>query len=65
MPLFNLLLAILIVALIFGVIWWGITQIPIPAPFNTVVRIVFVIAVVLTLVALLTGHWSFPILGLR
>jgi len=61
----ELLVTVVIVGLIFAIVWWAISQIPIPEPFSWVVRAIFALAVVIVLVGLLTGgvnsglglHW--------
>jgi len=55
MALIPLLITLLIVGVIFAVIWWGISQVPLPAPFAMVVRVVFVVIVVIVLISMLTG----------
>jgi heme A synthase len=57
----GFLISLLIVALIIGVVWWGIQQIAMPPPIKTIITVIFVIFVVLILVGLLTGHWQVPI----
>ena len=49
----SLLITLLIYALIFGLIWWVISLIPVPAPFNLVIRVVFGSIVVIVLIDLL------------
>ena len=51
----SLLITIIILGLIFAVIWWAITQIPMPAPFGMVVRVIFALVVVVVLLGILMG----------
>jgi len=53
------LLILIIVGLILYVVWWAITQIPLPPPFQVVVRVIFVLVCVLILIAYLL-----PLLGI-
>lgn len=55
MSLLPMLITLLIIGMIFAVIWWGITQIPLPTPFAMIARVIFVLAVVIVLISLLTG----------
>lgn len=52
----SLLITLVIVGLIFAIIWWGVSQIPVPAPFSWVIRAVFALVVVIVLIGLLTGN---------
>jgi hypothetical protein len=51
----GLLISLIIWGLIFAIVWWGISQIPVPEPFSWVIRVIFVLLVVLVLLDLLTG----------
>ena len=46
----SVLVTILVLCLIFGLIWWIITLIPLPAPFGQVARVV--VAVLFLLIVL-------------
>jgi len=53
--LINLLIWLIIIGLIFSVIWWALSQIPIAEPFNKVIRVLLVlIAAILIINVLLT-----------
>jgi len=64
MNIVSLLVTVIILGLIFGILWWGINQIPMPAPFKSVAIGIFVLIVVLVLLGLLTGNVNFPTLKL-
>jgi hypothetical protein len=49
----HLLIVLIIIGLIFSVLWWAITQIPMPPPYATVVRVLFVLIIVLVLLSIL------------
>lgn len=62
--LLSLLVQLIIVALIFWVIMWGLSQIGIPEPFNKVIRVILVVVaciIVINALLSLTGsgfiHW--------
>jgi hypothetical protein len=55
----ELLLYVLIAILVFGLLYYVITMLPLPAPFGLVVRIVFVIVVILVAV------YYLPVIGVR
>lgn len=51
----GLLINLLIVALILGVAWWILTLIPLPPPFDLIVKVVFVLIALIVLIDLLVG----------
>ena len=55
----SLLLTILILCLVFGLIWWIVSLLPLPAPFGQVARVVvailFLVIVLYELLPLI-GH---------
>lgn len=55
----QLLITVIIVGLIFWLIWWALEQIPLPAPFNVVARVILALIAVLVLRGLLLGGGSF------
>ena len=61
MNLVSLLIAVLVLALIFSLVWWILGQMPIPQPFRWVVNAVLGIICVVVLLGLLTGGVSIPI----
>jgi hypothetical protein len=52
-PLLYFLVEILILGAIFYIIWWAISQIPVPAPFAWIIRLVFVLIVAVVCIDLL------------
>jgi heme A synthase len=56
--LIHLLIVLIVLGLIFFIVWWAISQIPMPEPIATVVRVLFVLIIVLILLGLLL-----PLLG--
>jgi hypothetical protein len=58
----SLLLYILVLALVFGLLFWAVGMLPLPSPFGTVVRVVLVlIFVFLLLRALPLWHDAGPV----
>lgn len=51
----SLLISLIIWGLILAIIWWAVSQVPVPAPFSWVIRVVFALIVVIVLISLLTG----------
>lgn len=49
----SLLITILVVCIIFALIWWILTQIPLPAPFAQIVRVVVVVIFCIWLIYML------------
>jgi len=45
----SLLFSLIILALVFGVIWWILDRMPIPAPFNMIVRVVLGLILIIIL----------------
>lgn len=61
----SLLVTILIMCLVFGLIWWIITLIPLPAPFAQVARVVIAVIFLIWVIYLLlpmAGGFGHPIL---
>lgn len=42
--LISILVQLLVIALIFWVLWWALSQIGVPEPFNRVIRVILVVA---------------------
>ena len=57
----SLLITLLIFALIAGLIWWALQQIPLPPPIRMVVIVVFVIILILVLLEMLPGIGAYPL----
>ena len=49
----GLLITVLVMCIIFGLIWWIFTQIPLPAPFAQIARVVIVVIFCIWLIYLL------------
>jgi hypothetical protein len=49
----GILVTILVMCIIFGLIWWIFTLIPLPAPFGQIARVVIVVIFVVWLLYLL------------
>lgn len=57
----SVLVSLLILLVIFAVIWWILSLIPIPPQFAWIVRVVFAIIFLIALIELLTGGLTFPV----
>lgn len=57
----GLLVSLLILLVIFAIVWWIITMIPIPPDFVWIVRVIMAVIFLICLIALLTGN--FPVYG--
>lgn len=55
----SLLVSLLILLVIFAVVWWILSMIPVPAEFMWIVRVIFAIIFLIALISLLTGAFSF------
>lgn len=53
----SLLVSLLIILVIFAIVWWILSMIPVPAEFVWVVRVVFAIIFLICIIALLTGNF--------
>jgi hypothetical protein len=51
--LLNMLIPLIVVGVILWIVWWGICHIPMVEPIATVVRVLFVIAVVIIAISFL------------
>ena len=49
----SFLVIVLVMCLIFGVIWWILTLIPLPAPFMQVARVIIAVIFLIWLIYLL------------
>lgn len=62
----NTIISIIIYLVIFGLIWYCITLLPLPAPFAKLIQVLFILLVILMLLSLVGilpgGH--FPTLSL-
>ena len=59
MDILGLIVTLVILGLIFYVLWWGLSQISLPEPFNKIVTVLIVLAIVVILISLLTGHMPY------
>jgi hypothetical protein len=57
--LIRLVIVLIIIGVIMYVLWWAISQIPMPQPFAVAVRVIFVLVCVLIVLAYLL-----PLLGI-
>ena len=51
----SLIITLVVGALIFWVLWWGLGMIGLPEPFNKIIKVILIVAVVIFLVNILLG----------
>lgn len=51
----NLLIALLVICLIAYLVWWAISQIPLPEPIRVVVIVIFAIIMIVVLLKFIPG----------
>lgn len=65
MNLINLIVTIIVIALVFGLVWWVLSQMPLPEPFRMVVNVLIGLLAVVILLGLLFGGVSVPLIRLN
>jgi hypothetical protein len=65
MDLIGLLVTVILLGLVFYVLWWLLSVIGLPAPFNKVAQVLIALVAVVLLLGLLFGGVSVPVLRLR
>ena len=55
----SILISILVMCIIFGLLWWILSIIPLPAPFAQVARVVFAVIFCIWLIYLLVPYAGF------
>lgn len=56
----SLLVTLLVLALIVGIAWWALQQIPLPQPARIIINVGIAIVAIIILASLLTGGLSIP-----
>jgi hypothetical protein len=59
----SLLVSILILLVIFAIVWWIASMIPIPPQFRWVVNVLLGLIFLIMIISLLMGGLSFPWMG--
>jgi hypothetical protein len=57
----NLLIWLVVLALVFGILWWVLGLIPLPAPVKQIITVVFVIIIAFVAIDMLLGFSGHPI----
>ena len=57
----SLLVSLLILLVIFAVVWWILSMIPVPPQFKWIVNVIVAIIFLICIISLLTGN--FPLFG--
>jgi heme A synthase len=58
----NLLIYLIIICLVLYVLWWVLSQIPLPQPIRTVAVVIFALVAVIMLLNMTGGLGSFHLL---
>lgn len=58
----SLLISLLVLILIFAIVWWILSLIPVPPQFRWIAQVVLGIILLLCLLGFLTGGIGFPAL---
>jgi hypothetical protein len=56
----NVLISLVIYLVVFGLIWWLVSLLPLPAPVAQIVRVLFIIMlflIVLSVFGIIPGHY--------
>ncbi|MES2017217.1 MAG: Thivi_2564 family membrane protein [Pseudomonadota bacterium] len=56
----NVLISLVIYLVVFGLIWWLVSLLPLPAPVAQIVRVIFIIMlilIVLSVFGIIPGHY--------
>lgn len=54
------MISLLVFIIILGLVYWAVTLIPLPAPFPTIVKIIFILIAVLAILHALGISTGFP-----
>lgn len=57
----SVLITLLVMCLIFGIIWWILTLIPLPSPFLQVARVIVAVIFLIWLIYLLLPFAAHPL----
>ena len=61
----DLLVTIIVFAIIAGLVYWLVLQLPLPEPFAMIVRVAVILICILLLLGMVTGSVSLPHFRLR
>jgi len=56
----ELLVTLIVLAVVFGLVFWLLQQLPLPAPWGTVVRVLAVLVAIVLLLGLVFGGTALP-----
>lgn len=59
--LINLLIYLLVLGIVLAIVFWALAQIPVPEPFNRIIRVVAVVIVALIVILLLLQIAGVPL----
>ena len=61
----ELLIALLVIIIVFGILWYAISLIPLPPPFHVIAQLVLAVILILILLAYLLPLLHYPPAVLR
>lgn len=56
----NMLISLIVYLVVFGLIWWLVSMLPLPGPVAQIVRVLFIILlilIVLSVFGIIPGHY--------
>ena len=59
--LIHVLIVIIVLGLIFALVWWALSYLPLPAPFSNIARFIVVLIFALILIYLLLPLANIPV----
>ncbi len=60
----NIIINLIVYLIVFGIIWWAVSLLPLPAPIGQIVRVLFIILlilIILSAVGIIPGNYLPPI----
>ena len=60
----NIIINLIVYLIVFGIIWWAVNLLPLPAPIGQIVRVLFIILlilIILSAVGIIPGNYLPPI----
>ena len=60
----DIIINLIVYLVVFGLIWWAVSLLPLPGPIAQIVRVLFIILlilIILSAVGIIPGHYLPPI----
>lgn len=55
-----LLINLLILVVIFGIIWWILSMVPVPPTMRWIVNVIFAVIFLIVVISMFMGAWTLP-----